>query len=330
MLHIHNGDSSAGILKESGLPGEHLAWREALIAGPTPLNMADDEWRRMRAAHLAEAYELKPEDCLRDLVEQDRALSEFAHHEETVLWFEHDLFCQLHLVYLLQWFAKQEPWQTRLSLICIGRFPGVEDFRGLGQLNPAQMCSLFDARREVSDAQLTLARTAWQAYCAPAPLALQEIIETENAALPFLNSALLAHLARFPAVGDGLGRIERQALRLVHEGHHEFARLFQEFGNRESIYGLGDFQLWNELQRMTKGRTPLLTVKGDDEKSRQLCSVAFLTSVFEITPQGIETLEGKTDAVRLNEMDLWLGGVHLSGAESLWRWDEDNKRLVAN
>ena len=32
MLHIHNGDSTANLLREFGLLGEHTAFREVLIA----------------------------------------------------------------------------------------------------------------------------------------------------------------------------------------------------------------------------------------------------------------------------------------------------------
>lgn len=328
MLHIHNGDSSANILRESGLPGEHLAWREALIAGPTPQNLSDEEWRSVRAAHLAEAYQLKQEDCARDLLEQDRALSDFPRHEEVVLWFEHDLFCQLHLIYLLQWFAKRKLRGTKLSLVCVNSFPGIDDFHGLGQLDAAQMSSLFDARHEVADAETNLAVAAWQAYCAPTPLALQEIINTETAALPFLKSALLKHLARFPSVENGLGRIENQALKLISDGHREFTDLFREFGKRESIYGVGDFQFWNELKRLIKVPAPLLAVNGADLDG-DLASDQFLKAIFELTEKGAAVLEGKADYVELNGIDVWLGGVHLSGVENLWRWDEQRANVKA-
>lgn len=326
MLHIHNGDSSANILKESGLRGEHLAWREALIAGPTPQNLSDDEWRRVRAAYLSEAYELKQEDCTKSLLEQDRALSGFARHEEVVLWFEHDLFCQLHLIYLLHWFSKQKLGATKLSLVCVDRFPDIDDFRGLGQLNPSQMASLFDARREVSDAQFGLAVAAWQAYCAPAPDSLQEIINADSSALPFLKDALRKHLARFPSVKNGLGQVENQALKLISEGHSGFTDLFHEFGEREALYGLGDFQFWNELKRLTKAKTPLLVTTKDDLDG-SLASGAFAKAHFELTEEGASVLEGKGDFVELNGIDAWLGGVHLSGTENLWRWDEQ-KELI--
>ena len=55
MLHIHNGDSAAGTAKKSDIPGEHLAWREALVCGPAPAGLTEDEFRGVRARHLANA-----------------------------------------------------------------------------------------------------------------------------------------------------------------------------------------------------------------------------------------------------------------------------------
>lgn len=46
MLHVRNGDSSAHLLEGSNLPGDHLVWREALVAGPTPQGLAKEEWRK--------------------------------------------------------------------------------------------------------------------------------------------------------------------------------------------------------------------------------------------------------------------------------------------
>src|SRR5436853_6427400 len=156
MLHIYNGDSTAGTAKEADLPGEHLAWREALVCGPTPGGLSDHDFRQVRARHLSEAYAVNIQDCAKELREQQKALAQFFDHDEVVLWFEHDLFCQVHLIYLLNWFARRDLGKTRLSLICIDKFPGVEDFRGLGQLNEQQLATLFPTRRKVASDQLNL------------------------------------------------------------------------------------------------------------------------------------------------------------------------------
>ena len=102
MLHIHNGDSTAGMMKEAGFPGEHFAFREALATGPTPDGLSKDEWIAVRAGHLADGSELDTDRVKRDLEGLDAGLESISQYEETILWFEHDLFCQINLAYLDQ------------------------------------------------------------------------------------------------------------------------------------------------------------------------------------------------------------------------------------
>jgi len=208
MLHIHNGESTAGTLREFGFAGEHFAFQEVLMVGPTPSGLSTDEWFATRAKHLAEAYDLNVEECRNGLLKQEAILQSSLQHDEIILWFEHDLFCQINLIYLLDWFSKQPPERTKLSLICIGEFPGVADFRGLGQLTGKQMATLFDGRHLVTEKEFGLAAQAWAAYCSTDPRDILHLLESDSSAMPFLRDALLLHLARFPSVLNGLGRIE--------------------------------------------------------------------------------------------------------------------------
>ena len=41
-----------------------------------------------------------------------------------------------------------------------------------------------------------------------------------------------------------------------------------------------------------------------------------------MTERGCAVLDGREDRIGLNGIDRWLGGVHLSGGEAVWRWDE--------
>ena len=325
MLHVHNGDCSADILRRSGLPGEHLVWREALTAGPTPADASADEWHALRARHLAGAYGGDFGECRRALAAQEESLRGFRAHEEVVLWFEHDLFCQTLLVYLLDWFARREPGETRLSLVCVGEFPGVEDFRGLGQLSPEQMASLFGDRREVGAPELQLGAAAWRAYSSPDPRAVEALLAGDTSALPYLRAALLRHLARFPSTRNGLGRVENLALDLIRGGHSEFPSLFQTFGRAEAAYGLGDAQFWNDLRRLAEADRPLLVRGG---RSGDEAPEEFAGSTFELTAFGEAVRAGRDDFVRANGIDTWLGGVHLSNDRELWRWNESAQQLV--
>jgi len=262
MLNIHNGDSAAGTAKKSDIPGEHLAWREALVCGPAPGNLAPAEFRQVRAQHLADAYGANLEKTFQELRGQEEKLARFSDHEEVVLWFEHDLFCQVQLIYLLDRFAQHELGETRLSLICVNEFPGVEGFRGFGELNEEQLAALFPQRQEVTQPQLDLGSKAWQAYSAAQAAGLIALLDSDTSALPFLKGGIIKHLERFPSTKNGLGRIESVGLQLIAKGHSSFRSLFPAFARREPEYGYGDAQLFLELKRLADTAAPALTLSG--------------------------------------------------------------------
>ena len=319
ILHIHNGDASADVAKQSSIPGEHFAWREALIDGPAPVAANAQEWRRVRAQHLSEAYGVEHTECERESIAQEEKLASFAKYEEVVLWFEHDLFCQVHLVYLLNWFASRDLGKTKLSLICIGSFPGRENFRGLGELSAEELSTLFPSRQPVTREQLDLAIRAWDAYRSTDPRDLETLLKSDTSALPFLGPALQVHLRRFPSTANGLGRIENRGLQLVNSGLHNFGDLFQRFGEVEPVYGLGDTQFWLSLRRLADANQPLLMISGDRPSP---------DTTIEITELGRAVLRGDGDFVLLNGIEGWLGGVYLSDERNLWRWDDKSEMMV--
>jgi len=325
MLHILNGDATANILKKTDLPGQFLPWREALVAGPTPGGLSFDDWINLRANHLAMDYEQTVDECKAALLNLEEVLRTFSKHEEVVLWFEHDLFCQINLIYLLNFFSQQKQNQTGLSLICIDDFPGIENFKGLGQLSPSQLASLFERRQNITQNMLELGQGAWAAYCSPNPTAIETFLQKDCSELFFLKEALLAHLVRFPALKNGLGHVEKVALDLINGGIDEFKPLFPMFGELEPVYGFGDAQFWNHLKCLSKLKAPLVTISGVNKINRALSNDEFTYTFFKVTEKGNAILNGEEE---LQEIDSWLGGVHLNGQIDLWRWDEQNQRLV--
>ena len=324
MLHIHNGDSTAETARNANIPGAHIAWREALVCGPAPGNLSETEFLEARAQHLSTAYAVEVNKVRKELREQHQALESFRDHEEVVLWFEHDLFCQIHLIYLLNWFAQRELGETKLSLICIGEFPGVPSFHGLGQLSEEQLASLFPQREVIMSAQLELGTRAWQAYSSSDALGLMSLHDSDTSALPFLGRAMVNHAQRFPWTRTGIGRVERTALQLVADGHEDFKELFPQFNRLESEYGFGDAQVYLALRRMVDVPAPLLSQ--DDDSARD--PMAMLKSSFAITNDGKKVLTGEQDFVVRNGIDLWLGGVHLHGADAHYRWDDEAQTLL--
>jgi hypothetical protein len=321
MLHIHNGDSTANTLREAGFPGTHFAFREALASGPTPQGLSKDEWFAVRAKDLAGMALQDVANIQQELAAQEATLASLNQHDEIILWFEHDLFCQTHLIYLLDFFTRHPVAPARLSLICIGAFPGKPNFHGLGELTAAEMASLFDTRHEVSAAESQLAQRAWQAFCAPDPHVLANFINEDTSALPFLRNALLQHLGRFPSIRNGLSHAENTLLALIAAGNNAYMKLCPAFFNAEPAYGLGDTQIQDDLKHMADATHPLLELSGLDEQS------AWHKMACSLTATGQQVSAGQADFVNLNGLDMWLGGVHLT-TERLWRWDEQQAKLA--
>jgi hypothetical protein len=245
---------------------------------------------------------------------------------EVVFWFEHDLFDQLLLIRALDVLHDQK----NVSLICIDRFPGVEPFYGLGQLNAAQLASLTDTRSPITPDQYALAQHAWAAFGAADPRELAQVAhlattsKRARAVLPFLGDALTRFLAEYPSVAHGLSRTEELALSALCEGPSTAGELFRTVQSKETSPFMGDWGFYDILRRLNSARTPLLGIHDltDDMDIRSL-NVA-------ITEAGRDVIEGREDAIALNGIDRWLGGVHLNGEErSPWRWDGWRETLVS-
>ena len=321
-LHIHCGDSSAGMLARSGVTGEILVWREIYIAGPVPGGLPETEWRRVRAAFLT-SFGLPLDGVLRETEARYAKLAGVGAFDEVVLWFDACLFDQTLLIHLLDRLGRVTLNQTVLSLICISD-------RGLGELRPDEMAALFPTRALVTAEQIRLAQDAWAAFTAPDPRRIESVLARDCAALPYLAPALRRHLQQFPSVRNGLNRLQNQALEVVAAGTAKLGPIFVQVSDREEQKFIGDTMLWACLDELARGRAPLLAIAGPEAIVRPLHEPLQDLDrwTVTITDQGRAVLRGEADWVRLNGIDSWLGGVHLQGAESPWRWDEAQGKLV--
>jgi hypothetical protein len=323
MLHVTNGDVAAGTIRLSGVAAEGsevAVTADLLHEGPAPGGLPPEWWRKVRARYLAESGYDDYDSCLARLTRWDHTLEDYRSYDEVVLWFEHDLFDQLLLIRALDFFAGRSLGNTELSLICIGEFPGIDPFHGLGQLTPQQMATLLPRRQRVDEGQKLLARDAWRAFRAPDPTALVSIFSRDTSPLPFLAEALRRHLEEFPAVANGLSRSERQILSAVHAGAGTFEEVFRATQAMEERVYMGDSSFDRILRELAAPPRPLLRLEPGTQGSLRSLRIA-------LTASGRGVLEGRDDWVRSRGIDRWLGGVHLQGAEAAWRWDTETKRL---
>ncbi len=248
-------------------------------------------------------------------------MDKYPEYEEVVLWFEHDLFDQLLLIRHLDWFARHGLGATRLSLICIGRFPGIEMFKGLGQLTPDQLASLLDTRAAVTAEQFALGRRTWRAFTSQDPRHVERLIESDISALPFLGPALHRWLEEFPAGDSGLPRSEREILSALADGPQSIRSLFRAWLRREGALTPTDTALRSRIDALASGPRPLITVQMDSGDS----SILPIGTVTRIDT-GRDVLAGRLDWTNLAPFDRWLGGVHVTSG-SMWRWDTTLGRI---
>jgi len=103
--------------------------------------------------------------------------------------------------------------------------------------------------------------------------------------------------------------------------------MFPKFIAAEKTYGLGDTQLWGTLVNLSKGNDPLVKITNARAEAA-IEPGALKRAQFKITKAGQSVLDGKSDFIKLNGVDQWLGGVHLVGREKLWRWHDPAGRLA--
>jgi hypothetical protein len=311
MLHITNGDSAAHRIRAASVPGTVIPWREVLHEGPVPGGLSFAELSRLRARFIADHEWATLEEAEKGFAERDGWLAGAAGHPEVVLWFEHDLYDQLELIQLLDWFAEHPP--TRLTLVNPAEY--------LGLATPERLAELFAAREPVTDAQLDLGRRAWAAFQSDSPEAMARMIDEDTAALPFLAGAFRRLLEQFPGVDDGLSRSERQILRGIEAEPRTAGELFHLHNAQEEPVWLGDSTFVDYLRSLAAEPTPLLRFEGSWDD-------AWHRGTVTLTDAGRSVVSAVDDAVALRGIDRWQGGVHLQGSGPVWRWDREAGRLA--
>jgi hypothetical protein len=236
-LHVTNGDATD--LPGTGLARRILYWRDVLHEGPVPA-VGPEELRRARAAFLTEANADDRGEAASMFADRDRTL-EANRDGEYVLWFEADLYDQLQIIQILARLAELGVPAQRITMICIGEYPGIARFGGLGELTAEQLRELpsTNACVRLTPAALRLATRAWAAFRAPTPDGLGAIAATRAGELRFLGEAFDRLSREYPATRDGLSLTERRVLAAVAGGAPDAGTAFVRAGAREARPYLG-------------------------------------------------------------------------------------------
>jgi Domain of unknown function (DUF1835) len=301
-LHLTNGTAIFEKVRAVAADDPIVAWKDVLHEGPVPSGLGPAALRERRVDFLASADAASRAELAREFDARDRALDEaIARADEIVLWFEHDLYDQLHLIQILDRVPVDGPPLVTL----------VQTSTYLGYQPASDYPALLEGRQLVTSTQRLAARDAWQAFRSPDPRAIVDA-RPRVTALPHLAPALLRHLEQFPSVRNGLSRTEQATLEVVAGGITRARDVFVATQQREEAFFMGDAGFFFHISSIQRASCPLLRTYGD---------------VIELTPDGERVLKGEIDRIARCGLDRWLGGVYLSGAGPMWRWDTERRVL---
>ena len=297
MLHITNGDCAARVLARA-VQGEILPWRDVLHEGPVHASLPLEALSQRRAAFIAAAGWGPLSEVSTQFQHRDAMLRQSGNHDEVVLWFEHDLYDQLQLLQLLDWFAARP--HPSLSLVCKREY--------LGTMTPARAAELYLNRSQVNFEALKAGSAAWGAFGSANPRAIRTAAVP---GLPFLGPAMRRLLEEYPWARDGLSRLERQVLEALRDGPLPFGELFpRAHHRREDPVWLGDTVLAWHLTR--------LAADGFVSMKNDACAA---------TAHGLDIIEGKIDAWSSRRRPRWIGGYEVR--DGRLRWDGKGVRAIS-
>jgi len=325
-LIITNGDSAVGLMQAAGFKADILPWRDVLHEGPVPAKTephADDlqQLSETRAAFLADAFSQPMEMITKEFDARDQMICAHEDYDEVTLWFEHDLYDQLQLLQILDFF-----YQAKRSHDL--QWVQADDY--LGRQTPDGIKHLQEKKAPVSEVQLALATAIFQAFRKPEPSDLAAFLTEDLRALPYMRQALQRLFEELPSTANGLSRTQSQALSLIQRGDQMPQTLFGAVQAMEEAMFMGDVSFFRCLEELAFNKSPLITgfpatfdaSASQDERQR------YLNTTITLSDVGEAVLSGKADHAAVNLIDRWLGGTHVTG-DAIWRWNADTASLIA-
>ncbi|WP_442266005.1 DUF1835 domain-containing protein [Tenacibaculum sp. ZS6-P6] len=249
-LHITNGDVTTQILKNLKIEGEIITWREMLCEGKTTTDVGSEDFWKIRYDFLSSAYKVTKKTFIDFTLKEYRNLCK-QNQDEIVLWFDHDLFCQVNLVAVVSWLKKYRKGR-KITLVQTNISDQSQSRYGFSGISKDELTVLYNNRVTLSQDDIEYADYIWQLYCSDSPLRL-ETVHKFNPSSPFiyLTDAINAHLRRFPSLENGLNKIENTILHTVNTSNLKNENdLIRSLLTNQKVYGFGDVQYSNKIKEL--------------------------------------------------------------------------------
>jgi hypothetical protein len=325
-LNLILGDSAGGTFRVAfGSNESLLVDADVLCCGPTPRRDDLDAWRKLRNrfwTHLVPGVFENYENWPNDLLESAPKLGEA---DRITIWAATGLTEQLFIASACNLIATVNVPLDRVELVQFDYLPNRRArVIGMGQLNKEHMRNHPDATPLERSAFANFL-ALWNALTSPDPRTIERFADKNASASAWSKDAMRLMLRRFPDVSSGLPHWDFRLLAHVHTHGPSAVRVigYTMTENWDDGDLVGDYYLFGRMLRMGAETLPmpLIKITGDASNMR--------TTEVELTPFGLDVLEGRASNFPTNPIEEWAAGVQLSSSRGPL-WFRDGDRLIAS
>lgn len=263
ILHITDRDITTNHLKNLKFPGSFITWREMLCEGKTTSDIGSESFWKNRFEFFKLTYQISKQQFIDYTLKEYRNLCKEKEQDEIILWFEHDLYCQINMLAVISWLKRYRKGY-QISLVCPNKTKDSKRKLGLSQLNVKEIEQHYKRRIELNQTDIEYADYIWQLYCSSSPLRLETVYKFNPIPSPFkyLDTAIEKHLQRFPSIENGLNKIENTIIKTAeNQKLTSKNKLISKLIKNEEAYGFGDLQYEQHIKSLNKLFTSFSPVK---------------------------------------------------------------------
>lgn len=313
ILNITNGTCTLDLMQAASIEGDAFSWDDVLHEGPVPSGLTLEKLSEVRAGYISSQGWASKDETLERFKVRDSKLNCSHQYDEVILWFEHDLYDQLQLIQILNWFKSSDVSKVNLFLI--------NPDKHLGHHQPDEFSQLLKLKTVVTAEQLTIAEKAWNAFVSDSPILLNELLGQDLSPLPFLKAALSRLLEEFPDAEKGIPKTERLILECLEELNEpaKLGELFRAYCQKEDAEFLGDTVFFERLNQMTFCENPLIELNSKERIGYPFNKDLTIKKLRNLEDSGLWFFE--------NDLRKDIGGISVSN-ENQFVWKNNQVALM--
>lgn len=251
--------------------------------------------------------------------------NELASADKIIIWFSpniDDVFMALWLVHALEQLKVD---MNKLFYIYIDKNThNNESVPTLSALPQHEFKNYINHEIQFTEKEIQILKDAWTAVQGNNPKKINEIITNELCRLLGINRVFEEYSKRYPDRETGVTSLDFRILEEINKSGPKAVMILTEIVCDSSFQLVSsDFYVRSRFLELSssEGAEALVKLTGSTTKLSDMS--------LELTSIGREVLEGKANCLEINDIDEWIGGVHLNSADgNIWVRDSKSGQLI--